>query len=159
MSEDSPSIQSFHVMVGRQRPAAAAPGPPDGTQPVDPARVRVLLADDDAGILEAMRDVLADIGFLIVGEAENGRVAVERVPLLLPHVVLMDLRMPEMNGLDATRAIRAAHPAVQVVIVSAYDDASLRQEARRAGAHGYVVKGASVEEIESAILAAAAAAT
>lgn len=103
--------------------------------------LRVLLVDDARAVREALRELLTDIGVDVAGEASSGEEAVAVVELLRPDVVLMDLRMPGMTGLEATRAIRHAIPEVRVVIVSAYDDETLREAAAAAGASGYVVKG------------------
>lgn len=102
---------------------------------------RVLVADDDGLVREAVRELLEDYGFDIVGEAEDGSVAVRLADELLPDVVLMDMRMPVMDGIEATAEIRGRQPNVQVVMLSAYDDEGFKQDAERAGALCYLVKG------------------
>ena len=102
---------------------------------------RVLVADDDGLVREAVRDLLEDYGFDIVGEAEDGSAAVRLVDELLPDVVLMDMRMPVMDGIEATAEIRGRQPSVQVVMLSAYDDEGFKLDAEQAGALCYLVKG------------------
>lgn len=104
---------------------------------------RVLIADDDAGIREALTDLLTEEGMEVVGAATDGREAVQLVTLTRPDVVLMDLRMPVMDGITATRHIREEAPLVQVVMLSAYDDPALTHGAEDAGAYAYLIKGSS----------------
>jgi DNA-binding NarL/FixJ family response regulator len=83
----------------------------------------------------------------IVGEAVNGREAVNLCRALDPNLVLMDLRMPEMDGLEATRAIKQEHPEVDVLMVTMHDNQDYMLEAAKAGAAGYVLKDASRDEL------------
>jgi DNA-binding NarL/FixJ family response regulator len=118
--------------------------------------IRVLLADDQALVRAGFRMLLeACDDTCVVGEAPNGGVAVALARELRPDVVLMDLRMPELDGAEATKKIRAGHPETQVLVLTTYaDDASLFP-ALQAGARGYLTKDASAEEIERAIRAVA----
>jgi len=118
--------------------------------------IRVLIADDQRAVREglAMLVGLTD-DIQVVGTAANGVEAVALANELRPDVVLMDLRMPEMEGADATRTIRTAQPDVNVLVLTTYADDDSLFPALQAGAHGYLTKDASAEEIERAIRAVA----
>jgi DNA-binding NarL/FixJ family response regulator len=117
---------------------------------------RVLLVDDALRSRAQLGEVLADYGLVVAGEADTGVDGVELACRLRPDVVLMDLRMPEMDGITATRVLAERLPSTPVIIVSAYDDPALTSEARRAGAYAYLVKGCPVREILAVIEQAAA---
>jgi len=104
-------------------------------------RPRVLIVDDDEGIRDALRDLLAEEGFDITGVAHNGVQAVTMAATDPPDVVLMDLRMPGMDGISAARMIRDEDAIIQVVVLSAYDDPGFTQNAEDAGVYAYLVKG------------------
>lgn len=105
---------------------------------------RVLLVDDDGGVREALRRLLVDDGFDIVGEAGDGSEGVAKAEELRPDVILMDMRMPVLGGIEATRLIKELHPGTQVIILTVYDDPALKRFAADAGAYAYVVKGTSL---------------
>jgi DNA-binding NarL/FixJ family response regulator len=113
--------------------------------------IRVLLADDHRMLREGLRRSLAAEGFDIVGEAENGEQAVRMAAELSPDLVLMDVSMPEMDGVQATEIIRHESPGVQVVMLTMHADREVLADAIRAGASGYLVKDCSTEEIAEAI--------
>ena len=118
--------------------------------------IRVLIADDQRAVREGLAMLVGlteDID--VVGAAANGVEAVQLAGELHPDVVLMDLRMPEMEGAEATRKIRAAQPDTQVLVLTTYADDESLFPALQAGAHGYLTKDASAEEIEPAIRAVA----
>ncbi len=114
--------------------------------------IRVLLVDDHRILREGVRALLADEpSIVVVGEARDGLEAVEEVEALLPNVVVMDLLMPRMSGLEATGIIREKHPEVRVLILSMYDDDEYVQQVIQAGASGYVLKGVTADDLVLAI--------
>jgi len=117
--------------------------------------IRLLLADDHAVVRSGLRLLLeAQPDMAIVGEAENGADAIRRAGELAPDVVLMDIEMPGMNGIEATRRIKAQSPATAVLALTMYEDDQYFFEMLRAGASGYVPKRAAPDELVSAIRAA-----
>jgi DNA-binding NarL/FixJ family response regulator len=118
--------------------------------------IRILLVDDQALFREGLRAVLsAQPDFEIVGEAANGAEAVALAKDFQPHVILMDLRMPGVGGVEATRSIRAGQPAPQIIILTTFDEDEDVFDALRAGAAGYLLKDATPEKLGDAIRAAA----
>jgi DNA-binding NarL/FixJ family response regulator len=118
--------------------------------------IRVVIADDQRAVREGLAMLVALIDDIeVVGTAANGVEALELTGDLRPDVVLMDLRMPEMEGADATHRIRAALPDTHVLILTTYADDDSLFPALQAGARGYLTKDASAEEIERAIRAVA----
>jgi DNA-binding NarL/FixJ family response regulator len=117
---------------------------------------RVLLADDHALVRVGIRSLLSTIvGFDVVGEAGTGHEVVELAGKLRPHVVLMDIAMPGLNGLDATARIVERHPGMRVIILSMHAGEEYALQALRAGAAGYLLKDADLLELERAIVAVA----
>lgn len=118
---------------------------------------RVMIVDDQEVVREGLRAILGTVPSLdVVGVAGNGAEAVESFPELLPDVVLMDLSMPIMNGVEATRALRAAHPDVKVLVLTTYDAEEWVLDAIRAGASGYLLKDAPRDRLIEAINGTAA---
>ena len=118
--------------------------------------VRVLIADDHPIFREGLRFLLDSLGWAeVVGEAETGVQAVEQAAALGPDVVAMDLQLPELNGIEATRRILAANPEARVLVLTMFDDDDSVFAAMRAGALGYLVKGAKPAEVTGAIQAVA----
>lgn len=101
---------------------------------------KVLIVDDAAFMRMMLRDILSKNGFDVVGEAENGKVAVQMYKDLKPDVVTMDITMPEMDGIAAVKEIKAADPAAKVVMVSAMGQQAMVIEAIRSGAADFIVK-------------------
>ncbi len=119
-------------------------------------RTRILLADDHALVRQGFRALLGAIAdFEVVGEAANGREALRLIQALTPEVALLDISMPELNGLDATAQALRAQPQLKVIIVSMHDTEAYVLEALRAGAAGYLLKNADADELERAIRAVA----
>lgn len=119
------------------------------------AKIRVMIVDDHAVVrsgLGAFLSVIADLE--LVGEAEDGNLAVVRCGHLSPDVVLMDLMMPGTDGVTATRLIREKYPQTQVIALTSFQEDELVQNAMRAGAIGYLMKNVSAQELAAAIRAA-----
>ena len=117
--------------------------------------IRVLLVDDHAVVRRGLRGFLELLkDFDVVGEAENGREGVAAADRLVPDVILMDLLMPEMGGLEAIAAIKQAHPEIEIVAVTSFIEEEKVTSALEAGASGYLLKDAEAEEVAQAIRAA-----
>ncbi|MBC6004634.1 Chemotaxis protein CheY [uncultured Clostridium sp.] len=112
---------------------------------------RVLIVDDAAFMRMSIRKMLEENGFEVVGEAENGVMAIEKYQELQPEVVTMDITMPEMDGLEALREIKKIDPAASVVMVSALGQEARMKEAIIYGAKGFIVKPFKEEIIISAL--------
>jgi DNA-binding NarL/FixJ family response regulator len=113
---------------------------------------RLLIVDDHDLMREATRLMLeGEQDLEVVGEAVNGRHALELCRQLRPDLVLMDVRMPEMDGLTAARAIKEVLPAISVLLVTAYESNDYRQEAANAGAAGYILKDAPRQQLREAV--------
>lgn len=114
--------------------------------------IRVVIAEDQALIrmgLKALVTTRPDVE--VVGEASTGREALAIVEQLQPDIVLMDVSMPDLNGIDATAKLAETHPAVRVIIVSAHEDEVMVKRALKASARGYLLKSAKPEELDAAI--------
>ncbi len=117
--------------------------------------IRVMLVDDHAVVREGLRSYLElEESLDIVGEASNGREAVRRAHELRPDVILMDLVMPEMDGIAATKAIREQHPNTKVIVLTSFVEEEKVIPAIQAGAAGYLLKNVSAPELVRAIQAA-----
>ena len=119
-----------------------------------PRGPRVLLVDDQSGIRTSLRNLLHDEGIAVVGEATDGVEGIARARDLSPDVILMDLRLPKLNGIQATREIKRLLPGVEVVIFTAYDDPGLEQNAADVGAYAYLVKGCPPDDILHTVIQA-----
>src|SRR5207248_3242199 len=117
-----------------------------------PIKSRVLLAEDHQIVREGLRVLLEQGGFRVVGEAADGREAVEQAAKLDPDVVILDLSMPALNGIEAAREILRSHPHTQAIILTVHRDVQYVQQAFQAGVRGYVLKTRAASELASAIL-------
>ncbi len=119
------------------------------------AKIRVMIVDDHAVVRSGLGAFIASVPDLqLVGEAENGEQAVVRAKSLRPDVVLMDLVMPEVDGVAATRAIKEQDPSIQVIALTSFQEDELVQNALKAGAIGYLMKNITARELEAAIRSA-----
>jgi DNA-binding NarL/FixJ family response regulator len=125
-------------------------------QPPDPREIRVVLVDDHAIFRDGLRELLEERGIEVVAEASDGETAVEVVRDVAPDVVAMDIAMPGMSGIEATSQVRAAAPSAKVIMLTVSVDERDVERAIVAGACGYVLKDAAVEEIVAGVRAAAA---
>lgn len=118
-------------------------------------RIRILLADDHTLFRKGIRNMLEEMPDVeVVGEAATGREAVEQACALVPDVVLMDIKMPEITGIEATRQVLQENPHIGIILVTMYDDPESAFAGMRAGARGYVLKEAEPEELRRAVDAA-----
>ena len=122
------------------------------TRPAEPP-IRLLICDDQAIVCEGLRAILAPLAHIeVVGVAANGREAVNLTQTLHPDLVLMDLKMPEMNGVQATKLIHERFPQVRVLVLTTYDEDDWVIDAVRAGAAGYLLKDTPQEALIEAIV-------
>lgn len=114
--------------------------------------IRVLLAEDHELVRQGLRVMLENAGdYAVVGEATDGREAVRLAQSCAPDLAIMDVGMPNLNGIEAARQIRAVSPGTRVLMLSMHSDVQYVREALRAGARGYVLKGAAFKELLAAI--------
>lgn len=117
-------------------------------------RIRVALVDDYVLVRKGLRALLAGAGDIeVVGEAADGDEALDLVERTDPDVVLMDLRMPRVDGIEATRLVRARHPQVRVLVLTAYPDDDRVLDAVRVGASGYLLKDVEEDALAEAVRA------
>ena len=120
------------------------------------SKIRIVLADDHSVVRQGFRRILeAQADMEIVGEASNGREALETATKLSPDVVVMDVAMPELNGIEATRRMGEAAPRTRVLALSMHKDSVYVREILRAGARGYLLKDAVDEDLIAAVRAVA----
>jgi DNA-binding NarL/FixJ family response regulator len=126
------------------------------TEPATEGPIHILIVDDHPVVRDGLRGMFAgEAGFEVIGEAANGLEAVSRAATYLPDVVLMDLRMPEMDGVSAIRAIRERGLGARVLVLTTFDTDSDVLPAIEAGATGYLMKDAPRQELLDAVTAAA----
>jgi two-component system response regulator NreC len=119
-------------------------------------RIRILLADDHAVVRQGFKMILgAEADMEIVGEAGTGREAIELAESLKPDVVVMDVAMPEMNGIEATRRVATSVPHARVIALSMHKDSVYVREVLRAGARGYLLKDSGANDLVTAVRAVA----
>ncbi len=136
------SATGYDPTVQRPTPAAEPTPPP-----------RVLIADDAPAMRAALRGLLEDHDLPVIGEAADGLQAVTMAAQLQPDVVVMDVRMPGLDGLQATTRITGAHPSIRVVVYSVFDSDQTRHAAQQAGAVAFVPKHAPPDHVPAAVLA------
>jgi len=112
---------------------------------------RILLVDDAAFMRMMIKEVLTKNGFEVVGEAENGAVAVEKYNELKPDLVIMDITMPELNGIDALKKIKSQHADAQIIMCSAMGQQGMVIEAIQAGAKDFIVKPFQADRVCEAV--------
>ena len=114
--------------------------------------IKILIADDQELIRESLKIVLDMNGEMkVVGLAENGHRVLELVKKTLPDVILMDIRMPELDGVLCTKKVKDQYPDIKIIILTTFDDDDYVYHALKYGASGYLLKGCSVQELTSAI--------
>jgi DNA-binding NarL/FixJ family response regulator len=148
-SGGEPALPSQAGPSGHGVPLAA-----EGPVPARASNPRVLLVEDNTSLRSSLRELLEDEGFDVVGEADDGEQGVRAAGELAPDVVLMDLKMPRMDGIEATRQIKQVAPGAHVLIMSAYLDDTLERWAREAGAFAFVGKAVSFDRLHSLLIQA-----
>lgn len=124
------------------------------------SKLRIFLADDHMVVREGLKTLInAQPDMDVVGEANNGRDAVKFAVELSPDVVVMDISMPEMNGIEATERLKKESPSIKIVALTLYEDTGYLRQLLKAGASGYVLKRAVVEELVHAVRTCAAGGT
>lgn len=127
----------------------------EGTGSAD-TKIRVLVVDDHAIMRDGIRALINEQEDMhVIGEAEDGRAAVELAGRLQPDVVLMDIAMPLLNGLEATRQVKRDHPDIQVLVLTMYDHEEYVRQVLATGASGYILKRAAATDLVAAIRAVA----
>lgn len=117
-------------------------------------KIKIILAEDHTLVRQGLRSLLEqNTDFKVVGEADNGREAVERAIRLKPDVVVMDYSMPELNGLEATRQISSRNPGIKILILTRHTNKEYIDNILKAGASGFLVKRSAAEELVRAIFA------
>jgi two-component system response regulator NreC len=115
-------------------------------------KLTILIADDHTLLRDGLKVLVNDEPDMeVIGEAENGRIALEKAKQLQPHVVLMDISMPDMNGAHATRRLKAICPTIKVLALTAHEDNSYLRHMLEAGASGFLLKRAAAEQLIQAI--------
>lgn len=114
---------------------------------------KVMLVEDDDGFRSSLASLLTSrFPAILLDEAANGTEAMEKVERFLPHLILMDIKLPDENGLEITRRVKALHPEIHVIMLTSYDFPEYREAARASGAYGFLSKGSSTaEEIQDLV--------
>lgn len=120
---------------------------------MDKKNIRIIIADDHQLVIDGIRSILEKEDVIILGEARDGKELIEKIKDLTPDIVLLDINMPGMDGVEATRRINMLFKKVKILILSTYDDIRLIKEILKLGAQGYVLKTATRTELIKAIYA------
>ena len=132
---------------------------PAGTALLDSDPITCLVADDHPAVVEAVADVLSEHGILVAGKARDGEDALEQIEALKPDVVLLDVRMPRLGGIEVARRAARSTPDTAVILYTAFGDRAVLTEALDAGARGFVLKEAPLAEVVRAVELVAAGKT
>lgn len=142
--------------VGRAASTSQLPVPAPSAEPRPAAAARLVLVDDDSALRLALHELLVDAGYDVVGEAGDGAAGLAVICDARPDVVLLDLRMPGMGGVEVARQLRECSPNVRVIMFSAYADLGLQSILSDLGVSAYLIKGCPYRRIVAAIDAALA---
>jgi len=114
---------------------------------------RIMLVEDDDGFRSSLASLLTSrFPGILLEEAANGSEAMEKVESFLPHLIFMDIKLPDQNGLVITRGVKALHPEIHIIMLTSYDFPEYREAARASGAYGFLSKGSSTaEEIQALV--------
>lgn len=116
-------------------------------------RITVLVVDDHPMVLEGMRSMLTEISFVVLtGLAQNAQQAIQSIKVEMPDIVITDINMPEISGIELTGIVKKEYPSIKVIAMSTFNERSYISQMIQQGASGYLLKSASKEEIEEAIL-------
>ena len=140
--EDTPEAGS---MVRSSAAAGDAPAAEPATHLAEPEKIRVLLADDYPDLRELIRFQLERAGFVVIGEATDGQEAVDMAKALSPDVIVLDLAMPKMDGLQALPTLRETSPGSKVIVVSGFANGLMADRVLAAGAARFVEKGVGMD--------------
>lgn len=114
--------------------------------------IRIIIADDHKIVVDGLRTLLANQpGVQVVAQASNGRITVDLAKKLIPDIIIMDINMPDLNGIEATRQILAILPQTRIIALSMYSDTRMVGEMLKAGASGYLLKDCAFEELTKAV--------
>ncbi|GLR65061.1 response regulator [Marinospirillum insulare] len=123
---------------------------PEASKSEAPA-LRFLVVDDEPLVREMLNDILIDLNYDVVGQANDGASAIEKAAQLKPDVICLDINMPEVSGLDALASIKTSNKDIVVIMVTANNDTSTVQQAIRTGADGYILKPFNAQQIVKAV--------
>ncbi len=155
LQDDQPDRRRRGSPTGRRRPGAREAKKAEASRPPTRRAVRVLVADDHPLIIEGLKMILGKEGIEVVGEAMTGRQAMEKTLVLEPDVLLLDIRMPDMDGLEALASIKAARPQTSVLMLTSFSNPEYFARAVILGAAGFLPKSADPEKIPQAVKAVA----
>lgn len=119
---------------------------------IDMSDIKILIADDHPIFIDGIKSLIDSIeGFTVVDSAENGKVALNKIPECEPDIILMDINMPEMDGVDATRLVKEQYPDVKVIMLTMHDEIRLIKDVLEIGARGYILKNIGRDDLIKAL--------